>query len=59
MYALNRHQYYALYKTSVRSISVRSGSTYYNSSGTIRNATRIIIHENYDVNNQDGGVALV
>jgi hypothetical protein len=38
---------------------VRSGSTYSSTGGTIHNATRIIVHENYEISTEDYGVALV
>jgi hypothetical protein len=40
-------------------MSVRAGSTYYGSGGTIHNATRVIIHERYNDSNYDYDVALV
>lgn len=59
MYAHTKHQYFAVYRFSLNSITVRSGSTFSNSGGTIHNATTILIDEKYDSNTEDFGVALV
>jgi trypsin len=45
--------------STVSSFSVRAGSTYSNTGGTIYSATRIIVNSNYSSNTQDYDVALV
>ncbi|GFG33054.1 hypothetical protein Cfor_00060, partial [Coptotermes formosanus] len=44
---------------SVSSISVRSGSTYSNSGGTIHSATKVTVHGSYNSDTQDYDVAIV
>jgi len=48
-----------VYGNRLSSISVRSGSTYSNSGGTLHSATNIIIHENYDFSEYDVAVVQV
>jgi hypothetical protein len=55
----NKHLYIAVYRGSSRYYNVRSGSTYFNTGGTIHSATRIIIHENVNYTTNDYDVALI
>jgi hypothetical protein len=48
-----------VYRDDVSSISVRSGSNYSTSGGTIHAATSVIINENINFTNWDYDIALV
>jgi len=56
---LKQTSIFSVYRNPVSSYTVRSGSTFSNSGGTIHNVSRIVIHPNYNRITLDFDVALL